>query len=64
MRVFVIGIDALEYDLVKKWNLKELKQKEYGKVKIPKVVWKGRKVFLTVPIWVSFYTGVEPEIQV
>ena len=32
MRVLILGIDALEYNLVEEWDLKYLKQKEYGKM--------------------------------
>jgi len=35
MRVMIIGIDALEYELVEKWNLNNLMQEEYGKVALP-----------------------------
>jgi len=36
MKVFVLGIDGLEYELVEKFDLENLKQLEYGKVSIPK----------------------------
>lgn len=51
MRVFVAGIDALEYTLVEKLNLRNLKQVEYGKVAVP------YSKLLTPLIWASFITG-------
>ncbi len=36
MKCVVLGFDGLDYDIVKRLNLKGLKQKEYGKVRIPK----------------------------
>jgi hypothetical protein len=39
-RVVILGLDALEYDLVEKFDLKNLKQTEYGKIALrdPKLV--------------------------
>jgi len=36
MKVMILAFDGLEYELVEKFNLKNLKQIEYGKVRIPK----------------------------
>lgn len=52
MRVFVVGLDGLEYTLVEKLNLRHIKQVEYGKVQLsdaPKV--------LTPILWASFISG-------
>jgi len=55
-KICIIGIDALEYDFVKKWNLKNLKQKEYDKINL--------LVDYAPPtpvIWTSFITGQKPK---
>jgi len=63
MRVMIIGIDALEYELVKKWNLNNLMQEEYGKVTLP--ITKKDGYFYSEPatpiMWVSFITGKTPK---
>lgn len=51
MRVFIIGIDALEYDLVEELNLRNIKQVEYGKVIEPS------SELLTPILWGAFITG-------
>lgn len=56
-RVCIIGLDALEHDLVEEWNLEELKQEEYGKIDLPV---DSKNVFTPV-IWTSFITGKLPE---
>jgi len=38
-KVLILGIDALEYDLVEKWDLKNLKQEEYSKPILPVIRW-------------------------
>ncbi len=54
MRVCIIGLDGLEYEFVMKFDLKHLKQVEYGRVKI-------NVGFLSTPtIWASFITGLMP----
>lgn len=57
-KVCILGLDSLEYDLVEKWDLKTLKQNEYGKVRLP--LSKNKKVFTPV-IWASFITGKDPK---
>lgn len=57
-KIIIIGIDGLEYDLVKKWKLKNLMQSEYGKVEVP--IHPVTGVPHTVQVWSSFLTG---EIQ-
>lgn len=51
MRVFIVGIDALEYDLVEELNLRNIKQIEYDKVIEPPTK------LLTPILWSSFITG-------
>lgn len=62
-RVLILGIDALEYDLVKEWDLKNLKQEEYGRVELP--IKKEEGYFYpepaTVIIWPCFFTGMIPK---
>ena len=55
MKVLVIGIDALEYNLVEEWNLGHIKQEEHGKVKVPILSSVG--VPMTPQVWASFLTG-------
>ena len=60
MKTLIIGIDALEYDLVKKYNLKNLLQKEYGKTIVPL----GKSGYpQTVQVWASFLTGKISNLQ-
>jgi len=61
MRVLILGIDALEYDLVKEWNLQHLLQKEHGKVQVPIYEAEGEPV--TLVVWPCFITGAEPEVM-
>ena len=56
-KVLILGIDAIEYDLVEEWDLKNLKQKEYGKTILPLAP--GQEP-ATVIIWPCFITGKEP----
>lgn len=55
MKMLVIGIDGLEYDLVEKFNLENLKQEEYSKVKVP--LSEGEIYPHTPEVWGSFLTG-------
>jgi predicted AlkP superfamily phosphohydrolase/phosphomutase len=57
-KVIILGIDAIEHDLVEQWDLKNLKQKEYGKTILPLLP--GQEP-ATVIIWPCFITGKEPE---
>ncbi len=59
MKVLILALDALEYDLVKKYKLKNIMQKEYGKVRVP--LDKKVKVPYTQTVWASFITGLPPE---
>jgi len=53
-----LGIDALEYDLVEEWDLKNLKQEEYGKTELPLL---PSQEPATVIIWPCFITGKMPQ---
>ena len=59
MRVLILGIDALEHSLVEQWNLKHLKQTEYGKVTVPIYEPGGEPV--TLVVWPCFITGKHPD---
>ena len=54
-KVFILGLDGLEYNFVEKWNLAHLKQLEYGKIKVP--IEKDEKIPLTPKVWAAFLTG-------
>src|SRR3989338_5195953 len=55
MKILIIGVDALEHDLAEEYNLKNLKQKEHGKVRIP--IHKIANRPITPQIWASFLSG-------
>jgi hypothetical protein len=58
-RIIVLGIDGLEYSLVKKWKLKNLMQKAYCKMDLS-----DYRVKVTPPIWGSMLTGeIDKEIM-
>jgi hypothetical protein len=56
-RVLILGIDAVEYDLVERWNLENLKQEEHGKTVLPL---QPDQEAATVVIWPCFITGEPP----
>ena len=58
--VLIIGLDALEYSLVEKYDLKNLKQIEYGKVDL---LLKNNEEPLTPTIWCNFITGKTPDVH-
>jgi len=35
LRMLVLGIDALDIDLVKDWGMRNLEQKQHGSFKVP-----------------------------
>ena len=53
--IMILGLDGLEYNFVEKWNLTDLKQKEYGKIKVP--ISKETGAPASPPVWASFLTG-------
>ena len=71
MRVFILALDGLEYELVKKWRLTNLLQNYCDTFKIPREYfivgvnrWAGNKVIAspyTPIIWTSFLTGRKPD---
>lgn len=56
MKVFILAIDGLEYNLVRSWRLKGLQQTIYGWLDVSSF-----KHILTPIIWASFITGKPPE---
>lgn len=54
-KFFILGLDGLEYDLVERWNLKSLKQHEYGKIDVP--INERLGVPTSPEVWASFLTG-------
>lgn len=55
-RVCILALDALEYDLVEEFDLKNIKQLEYGKTDVSTF-----KDLATPIIWASFLSGLPPE---
>ena len=55
VKIFILGLDGLEYDFVVRWNLKSLKQKEYGKLEVP--IDKESGVPKSPEVWSAFLTG-------
>jgi len=69
LRCVILGFDGLEYNIVKKFDLKSLKQAEYGKIRIPKEFYikvncepYEHPIYepWTPLIWYSFITGRFP----
>ena len=61
MKVFILGLDGLEYKLVVKWKLKNLMQSKYGYFNVDEVyMHEKEKVPYTPIIWASFITGKKP----
>ena len=66
MRVFILGLDALEYNIVaENTGLKNLKQKEYGKLGLPRQVMvriEGGDITPYTPlVWSAIVTGRLPQ---
>ncbi len=53
--IVILGLDGLEYNFVEKWNLRNLKQQQYGKLKVPILEETGAPT--TPSVWASFLTG-------
>ncbi len=61
MRICILGYDGLEHSLVEKLNLRNIMQKEHGKVIVPIVG--GIDDPSTPIVWTSFITGETPEVH-
>lgn len=53
--MFVLALDGLEFDFVKRWNLKVLQQKYCGLLEVP--IHPIRKVPVSSQVWACFLTG-------
>jgi predicted AlkP superfamily pyrophosphatase or phosphodiesterase len=60
IQVLIIGLDGLEHSLVEDYDLKNLKQMEYGKVDL---LMKKDEEPLTPTIWCNFITGETPDVH-
>ncbi len=63
MKVFILALDGLEYDLVVKWRLKNLLQRTYGKLRVGEEYWTWTSGFgrpYSPLVWTSFITGAKP----
>ena len=61
-RVCVLGLDGLEYDLVTRWNLVNLMQKQWGKIPVdPRLYYSDTGQPYTPMVWATFITGKMPE---
>ena len=61
MRVLILAYDGLEHDLVETLSLRNILQKEHGKVEVPIVG--GIDDPSTPIVWTSFITGEPPEVH-
>lgn len=63
MKILIIGLDALEYELVVKLNLKALMQKQYGKLFIPGELHhpEAKDIPYTPLVWGTLLTGKNPK---
>ena len=62
MKVFILALDALEYDFVERWDLKYLKQKVYGRIELGERYnpsW-GDEPYTPI-VFHSFISGLPPE---
>lgn len=65
MKVFILALDGLEYDLVKLWNLSGLKQKAYGRIELREMYFHPEaKVPWTPYIWSSFISGKHQDVKI
>ncbi len=60
MKVFILGLDGLEYDFVEKWNLSYLKQRQYGKINVPINQEVGHPT--SPEVWATFLTGKHQQL--
>lgn len=61
MRVLILAYDGLDYDLVETLSLRNILQREHGKVEVPIVG--GIDDPSTPIVWTSFITGESPEVH-
>lgn len=56
-KVCIIGFDSFDYYLIEKYNLRYIKQKEFGRVDMTEF---GVELLSTPAIWTSFISGLPP----
>lgn len=61
MKLVILGIDALDINMIKKLDLNELKQAQYGELKVPLSSISGYP--RSPSVWATFLTGKEKEID-
>lgn len=54
-KIFILGLDGLEYDFVEKWNMVHLAQRDYSKITVPLSEKTGTPT--SPEVWASFLTG-------
>jgi len=54
VKLFILALDGLDYNLVEKWRLRGIMQRKYGKLRVP-VTEEG--FALSPQVWASFLTG-------
>ena len=59
-KVFILALDGLEHQSVKKWKLKHLMQRKFGT--FPTLINEEAGVPLSPQVWSSFITGREQQI--
>jgi len=61
LKVFVLALDGLDYDMVVDWRLKHLMQKQYGRIE--SIINKQLGVPTSPQVWGSFITGQVQQID-
>jgi hypothetical protein len=61
MNLFILGIDGLEYELVKEWDLTNIMQLQYNKICVP--INNATGVPMSPEVWASFLTGKHIKIN-
>lgn len=61
MRIIILGIDALDINMIEKLDLKALKHAQYGELKVPLSSISGYP--RSSSVWATFLTGKEHEIE-
>jgi len=64
VKVCILAIDGLEYNLAVQWKLKNLLQTTYGKIELtPEYYHKSENVPITPKVWAGFITGKKPSVH-
>ena len=54
-KIYILGLDGLEFNFVEAWNLKNIKQNEYSKIQVP--ITEEQNIPMSPEVWGSFLTG-------